>query len=49
MSDRELFFAVLLGIFILRDFYSYIFRDKIEERIYKRTVEDTSWNTNRGK
>jgi len=49
MSDREWFFAILLGIWVLKDLYSFIFRDKIEEKIYKRTVSDTSWNTNRRK
>jgi len=49
MSDQEWFFAILLGIWILKDLYSFIFQDKIQERIYKRTVEDTSWNTDRRK
>lgn len=44
MSDREWFFAIVLGICILHDLYSYIFYDKIQKRIYKRTVEDLNWN-----
>jgi hypothetical protein len=49
MSSQEWFFAILLGLWIIKDFYEFIFRDKIDEKRYKRTVEDTSWNTNRKK
>jgi len=49
MNEREWFFAVLLGLWISYDLYSFIFHDKIMERRYKKTVEDTNWNTNRSK
>lgn len=49
MDAKEWFFAILLGLWILHDLYSFICHDKIMERAYKRTVEDTSWNTNRSK
>jgi hypothetical protein len=44
MSDKEWFFAVVLSLSVLHDLYSYIFQDKIQERIYRRTVEDINWN-----
>ena len=49
MSSQEWFFAILLGLWIMKDLYEFIFRKQIDERIYRRTVEDTSWNTNRKK
>jgi len=49
MSDKEWFFGILLFLWVSYDLYCFIFQDKIREKIYKRTVEDTNWNTNRRK
>ena len=49
MDSSAWFLAILLGLCILPDLYSFICHDKMMGRIYKKTVEDTNWNTNRSK
>lgn len=44
MEASEYFFMTIVLFWIAKDFYSFVFRKKINERIYRRTVEDTSFN-----
>ncbi len=44
MSFIDYSFAAFLSALIMYDLYSFIFRDRIEKEIYRRTVEDVNWN-----
>ena len=47
MSQAEWLLLIILGYLILSDLYSFVFRDRIEKKIYQKTVEDVSWNKDR--
>jgi len=47
MDDKDYYILGVFLLFILYDLYTFINQDKEWDRIYRKTVEDTTWNTSR--